>query len=164
MEKLIMDEILKGFLPTVFPVRTTQAVQSLFDELEKSFKQPIKQSFPYPIDIIKYVNPTTKKLHKLVFSIALAGIYKDEIKVQLKKGKFLSIAVNPLDRSEDCEGCESEYISKLIAYRSGEISFRLFNEIDMDRFKPTFANGLLTIEIYVKEKEDEDDVLNITID
>jgi predicted O-methyltransferase YrrM len=37
-------------------------------------------------------------------------------------------------------------------------------EIDMERFKPNFANGLLTIEIYVKEKEDEDDVLNITID
>jgi HSP20 family molecular chaperone IbpA len=161
-----MDEILKGFLPSVFPVRTTNAVQSLFEELERSFKQPIKQSFPYPIDIIRYTDQTTKKLHKLVFSIALAGISKDEIKVQLKKGKFLSICVEPVDKMNDTSLAEMEevYISKSIAYRSGEISFRLFNEIDMDRFKPSFHDGLLTIEIYVKEKNDDEDIVDIEIE
>ena len=159
-----MNEILKHFgTPIVFPTITNETIQKLVSEVEQSFKQPIKQVFPYPIDIIKYYSNEARKIVKLEFNVALAGISKDEIKVQLKKGKFLCISIERNNPDEIDDGLEEIYVSKSISYRDGEISFKLFSDVDMDRFKPVFKNGLLTIDVYFKDIIKDEEVIDIEI-
>lgn len=158
-----MNELLKHFSPIVFPTTTSESIQRLLNEVEQSFKQPIKQVFPYPIDIIKYYSNELKRIVRLKFQVALAGISKDEIKVQLKKGKILSISINPTDSESYSDDIEEIYVSKSISYRDGEISFKLYSDIDLEKFKPEFKDGLLTIDVYFKDIVKEDDIIDVEI-
>ena len=112
-----MNEILKHFGPVVFPTITSESIQRLMNDVEQSFKQPIKQVFPYPIDIIKYYSNEAKKIVRVKFQVALAGISKDEIKVQLKKGKILTISITKTNSNEDLsDDIEEIYVSKSISF------------------------------------------------
>lgn len=163
-------ELMRPVFPTYFPTVTSDSLQKWLDGVEQLFKQPIKDVFPYPIDVKKVFSNKTGKLIKLVFDVALAGLTKDDIKVQLKKGKYLTIKVErlaevPKDTGEENEE-EVEYVisSKALSYRDGEITFRIFNDVDLDKFKPRFENGLLEIELYTKEQAKDDDVITADID
>jgi HSP20 family molecular chaperone IbpA len=158
-----MNEILRQFGPVVFPTIANETIQRLMNDVEQSFKQPIKQVFPYPIDIIKYYSNEAKKIVKLRFDVALAGISKDEIKVQLKKGKILSISIERGNHDEINDGLDEIYVSKSISYRDGEISFKLYSDVDLERFKPIFKDGLLTIDVYFKEIVKDEEVIDIEI-
>ena len=158
--------------PTYFPTVSNAVLSKWVDDVEHLFKQPIKEVFPYPIDVKKVYSNKTGKLIKLVFDVALAGLEKDCINVQIKKGKYLVIKIekpktdvtNQENETESDEDIEYVYSSKVLAYRDGEISFRIFNDIDLDRFKPTYRNGLLEIELYTKEPSKEEDVIEAMID
>lgn len=159
-----MNEIItKQLFPSYFPTVTSDSLQKWISEVEQLFKQPIKTVFPYPIDVKKVYSNKTGKLTKLVFDIALAGLSKDYIKVQLKQSSYLTIKIErPHDleiKKNPDEEIEYVYSSKALSYRDGEVTFRIFNDIDIDKFKPTFQNGLLEIELYLKDKSKEDDVV-----
>lgn len=158
-----MNELLRQFGPVVFPTIANETIQRLMNDVEQSFKQPIKQVFPYPIDIIKYYSNEAKKIVKLRFDVALAGISKDEIKVQLKKGKILSISIERGNPDAINDGLDEIYVSKSISYRDGEISFKLYSDVDLERFKPIFKDGLLTIDVYFKEIVKDEEVIDIEI-
>lgn len=161
------DLIRKQLFPTYFPTVTSDSLQKWLADVEQLFKQPIKEVFPYPIDVKKVFSSKTGKLIKLVFDVALAGLTKDCIKVQLKKGKFLTIKIEKPDHVDEATDSDEEVeyvvLSKALSYRNGEITFRIFNEIDVEKFNPTFKNGLLEIELYIKEPKDED-VITASID
>lgn len=161
------DLISKHLFPTYFPTVTSDSLQKWISGVEQLFKQPIKEVFSYPIDVKKVYSNKTGKLIKLVFDVALAGLSKDCIKVQLKKGKYLTIKIEKPAEEEPVESDEEiEYVysSKALSYKEGEITFRLFNDIDLDKFKPTFVNGLLEIELYIKEQIKDEDVVTANID
>ena len=162
------DLIERQMFPTYFPEVTSDPLQKWISNVEQLFKQPIKDVFPYPIDVKKVFSNKTGKLIKLVFDVALAGLTKDDIKVQLKKGKYLTIKVEKLavatPETESEEEVEYVISSKALSYRDGEITFRIFNDVDLDKFKPKFENGLLEIELYTKEQAKEDDVITASID
>ena len=160
-----MNEITRQLFPSYFPTVTNDSLQKWISSVEQLFKQPIKEVFPYPIDVKKVYSNKTGKLIKLVFDVALAGLSKDYIKVQLKKGKYLTIKIakpeNAAETAETNADEEIEYVysSRALAYREGEVTFRIFNDIDIDKFKPTFENGLLEIELYLKEQIKDEDVV-----
>ena len=149
--------------PAYFPTIFSQEISNWINEVERLFKQPIKNVFPYPMDIIKVFNRETGKLRSLRFQIALAGLNKDDIKVQLKDKKFLTISVNQANEQAD-ETITEEYVNKGISYRDAEITFRIFQDVDLDQFKPSFKNGLLTIELFVKEADKVQDIINAEIE
>lgn len=162
-----MNDLIRDFFPTYFPnVLPTESLLKWADEAERLFKQPIKQAFPYPIEVKRIYSSTTGKLIKMVFEVALAGISQENIKVQLKKDKFITIKVLPeTEIPEESEDAKSEnvdvvYSSRSIARRDGEITFKLFNDVDIEKFKNgvKFKNGLLTIELYPQDQtiKDED--------
>ena len=161
MEKQI-QKIYRQSCPAYFPTIFSQEISNWIDEVERLFKQPIKNVFPYPMDIIKVFNKDTGKLKCLKFQIALAGLNKDELKVQLKDKKYLTISVRQADSQSDDSVIE-EYVNKGISYRDSEITFRIFQDVDLDKFKPLFRNGLLTIELFVKESIEEPDIINAEI-
>lgn len=142
--------------PSYFPTLFSQEISDWINDVERLFKQPIKNVFPYPMDIIKIFDKSTGKLKKLTFKVALAGLSKDDIKVQIKNKKFLTISVNKGDDEDSPDTEIEEYVSKGISYRNSEVTFRIIQEIDMDQFKPIFKNGLLTIDLYIKEIENSD--------
>ena len=159
-----MNEILKHFSPIVFPTATSEVLQKMISDMEQSFKQPIKQVFPYPIDIIKYYSNENKKIVRLTFKVALAGTPKEAIKVQLKKNRVLVISVNHPDNETDIsDDIEEIYVNKSISYRDGEISFKLFSDVDLENFKPEYKDGLLTINVYFKDICKEDDIIDFEI-
>lgn len=149
--------------PTYFPTLFSQSISDWINDVERLFKQPIKNVFPYPMDIIKVFNKDTGKLKKLIFKVALAGLSKDEIKVQIKNKKFLTISVNKTNEQENSNAEVEEYVNKGISYRDSEVTFRIIQEIDMDQFKPIFKNGLLTIDLYMKEAENYNDIITADI-
>lgn len=142
--------------PSYFPTLFSQDISDWINDVERLFKQPIKNVFPYPMDIIKVFDKESGKLKKLTFKVALAGLDKNDIKVQIKNKKFLTISVNKLTDDQNLENELEEYVSKGISYRDSEVTFRIIQEIDMDQFKPVFKNGLLTIDLYMKEAENFD--------
>lgn len=142
--------------PSYFPTLFSQDISDWINDVERLFKQPIKNVFPYPMDIIKVFDKESGKLKKLTFKVALAGLDKNDIKVQIKNKKFLTISVNKLTDSQMIENELEEYVSKGISYRDSEVTFRIIQEIDMDQFKPIFKNGLLTIDLFIKEIENSD--------
>jgi len=167
MNDLITNDLVnRQFFPSYFPTVTSDPLQKWINGLEQLFKQPIKDAFPYPIEVKKVFSTKTGKLIKLVFDVALAGLTKDCIQVQLKKGKYLTIKIaKPAEdaddkqttKTEDDETVEYVFSSKTLAYREGEITFRIFNDIDLDKFNPTFVNGLLEIELYTKDPQPKED-------
>ena len=166
-EVLIMNDLVRQYFPTYFPTVTSDSLQKWLTDVEQLFKQPIKEVFPYPIDVKKVFSSKSGKLIKLVFDVALAGLTKDCIKVQLKKGKFLTIKIEKPEDVTAADGGDEEveyvFLSKALSYRNGEITFRIFNEIDVEKFNPTFRNGLLEIELYIKEQMKDDDVITASI-
>lgn len=164
-----MNDIIKDFFPTYFPTVSSAPIQKMLTDVEQLFKQPIKQVFPYPIDVKKVYSTSTGKLIKLVFDVALAGVDKSSINVQLKKGKYLMIKIEqPEDVSTTNTDEEIEYVysSKALTHRNGEVTFKLFNDIDIDKFKQgvSFKNGLLRIELFIKEQIKDEDVINANIE
>lgn len=149
--------------PSYFPTIFYQPISDWINDVERLFKQPIKNVFPYPMDIVKIFDKTTGKLKKLTFKVALAGLSKDEIKVQIKNKKFLTISVNKADEQDAAESEVEEYVSKGISYRDSEVTFRIIQEIDMDQFKPVFKNGLLTIDLYMKKESENSDIITADI-
>ena len=159
-----MNTIVKNAFPSYFPTVTNDNIQRWISDVEQLFKQPIKQVFPYPIDIKRVYSKSTGNFIKLVFEVALAGIEKDEIKVQLKKNKFLTIKIERNDVENTEEDVEYVYSSKALTNKNGEITIKIFNEIDVERFKPSFRNGILKIELYMKEQVKDDEVIDAVID
>ena len=163
-----MNDLIRDFFPSYIPnVLPTESLLKWADEAERLFKQPIKQIFPYPIEVKKVYSSTTGKLIKMIFEVALAGISEKNIKVQLKKNKFITIKVDPdaedteaTDNASKDEDVDIVYSSRSIARRDGEITFKLFNDVDIEKFKSgvKFKNGLLTIELYPQDQtiKDED--------
>lgn len=163
-----IQKIYRPFVgPTYFPAIFSQDLSNWINELEKLFKQPIKNAFPYPMDIVKIYTPgESPKLQCLRFDIALAGISKECIKVQLKNKKFLTIFIEKPQVAQDSLNQQtvcSEYVNKGISYRNADITFKIFHDVDLEKFKPIFKNGLLTIDLYVKDVDKEADIIDAEI-
>jgi len=163
METITNDLVNRQTCPSYFPTLFYQPISDWINDVERLFKQPIKNVFPYPMDIIKVFDKSSGKLKKLIFKIALAGLSKDEIKVQIKNKKFLTIAVSKADEQDLGETEVEEYVSKGISYRDSEVTFRIIQEIDLEKFKPVFQNGLLTIDLYLRENDNSSDIITAEI-
>ena len=182
------SSLIRDFFPTYFPtVFPTDALRNWAEEAEQLFKQPIKQAFPYPIEVKRVYSSATGKLKKLTFEVALAGLSENDIHVQLKQNKWFTIKIEHKDedtpaevensnetekdtavvKSDVCDEIDDVvYSTKSIARRDAEITFKLLSEIDIDKFKNgvQFKNGLLTVELYPKEQTIEDaDVIDAPI-
>ena len=153
------QNLIRSAQPSYFPNFWSTKLANWIDEVERMFKEPIKNVFPYPMNIIKTYDEKTKNLKSLSFYVALAGIRKEDIKVQLKKGKILTISVNPFGGAIADEDKNSEVVVNGICNREAEISFKIFFEVDIEKFKPVFKDGLLSIELFVKEAAADNDVL-----
>ena len=158
------QKLIRSAQPSYFPNLFSNKLANWIDEVERMFKEPIKNVFPDPMNIIKTYDEKTKNLKSLSFYIALAGIPKEGIKVQLKKGKILTVSVDPFVNAKEEIDDNSEIVVNGICSRQAEISFKIFFEVDTEKFKPTFKDGLLSVELFVKEPTTDNDVITANIE
>lgn len=125
------DFINRGF----FPVFT-----SVFRDVERVANESMRTvKTNYPMNIID-LNGNGFELQ-----IALAGFSKGNIQVEVKD-KILNIKVEP-----PVTDSETVYLRQGISYRNMETSFQLSDKIDVSKISVKFVDGLLKINVPLKE-------------
>jgi len=114
--------------------------RDLFD-LDTVTKMTNRKSNFYPYDVIAILNADKTKVKTYVIQVALAGITKDEIKVELTEDNGIKVSVTP-------ENHESEYakvIRSQISYAKKSIIFELPKEVNLSKVNSKYVNGILEI-------------------
>ena len=142
-----MNELIRRnnyYSPAVF--------STAFDDLlDGFFRTPAwfgKEQVSYPMNVVKI-----KKNGEITgcrLEYALAGFDKDEITLSLD-GDVLRVEAEHKKEEQENES----YQHNGIAYRKLSASYRLMDDADKDAITSGFKNGLLTITIPLKAKEEE---------
>jgi len=121
-----------------------------FDLLVRNFLtqegnyRPVEQNLKlaHPLDIYQSNNGLT-------FEIACTGIDKEDLEI-LVEGQTLRVNYNKPTNSDAEEVEESinlEYLYRGIAKRSFNLGWKIDPKFNLAKAKPSFNNGLLTIEV-----------------
>jgi len=121
-----------------------------FDLLVRNFLtqegnyRPVEQNLKlaHPLDIYQSNNGLT-------FEIACTGIDKDDLEI-LVEGQTLRVNYDkPInsDAEEVAESINLEYLYRGIAKRSFNLGWKVDPKFNLAKAKPSFNNGLLTIEV-----------------
>ncbi len=81
--------------------------------------------------------------------VALAGIGKDSINVNIKEGHLY---IN-VEKEEDTEDESVSYVRKGISRRKGQLSFVLKDTADIKNISSNYTDGLLRVTVPVKQPE-----------
>lgn len=130
-------------LPTLFD---PHAVSRMFEELDRDVFN-VRSSYPYNI---------VQKEGAVVLEYALAGFAKEDIKVYVEEDELKIEASEEVDEEKE----EPNYLHQGIAKRDLKVSFKLGTTVDIGKIKSSFVDGLLTVEVPLKEKE----VVDIKVD
>ena len=138
--------------PTLFPTNLFEKdFDDIFSGFEKSFA---KNTFTYPCDV--YDKMKGDKKIATVIEIAAAGFSKNDCKISVKEDK-LTLKFGKTDKPEseynDGEGVTRQYISKRIANRTAEISWKLAKDVDQKNIKVKYTDGILKITLPIMQPE-----------
>ena len=81
--------------------------------------------------------------------VALAGVGKDNINVNVKEGHLY---IN-VEKEDDIEDESVSYIRKGISRRKGQLSFVLKDTADIKKISSNYTDGLLRVTVPVKQPE-----------
>ena len=135
--------VLKMYNKNGYDNAVASPVYTFSDLMNEFFDQ--KEYYPGNIGTVPRTNIIEEK-EAFIFEIAIPGINKTDIKMQVEKD-LLSIA----HTSEKKEN-EISYTSKEFDYGNFERTFRLPETIDIQKIKARYDEGILRIEI-PKKKE-----------
>ena len=129
---------------------------TFFKDLDKAFEAP---GVHYPYDILVCKDKSTGSTFEYEIHVALAGLSKEDIKIQVKENKLI-ININPSEEKNVPDDYFTEYLRKGISYRKASLEFSLAKEVDAQNIHSKFKDGLLKVYIPLTEKASTD----ITID
>jgi HSP20 family molecular chaperone IbpA len=152
-----------------FPIIMPEMLSGMFDALDQFNnsifnKNTIKKFFPYPINIYNIIDTKQNKNTTTVIEIALAGFKKDEISVRIIKGKSLTVKLTPENNETYEEGFVRKNLTYGIAKRDATITWSLNAKVDLEKFKTTYKNGILTICLPLKEEDKNEEIEGIIIE
>lgn len=123
----------------------------IFKDIDRAFDIP---NATYPYNIVAETDPQGSPLAYYI-EVALAGVGKDNIKVNVKEGHLI---INV--EKEDAEPDEhTVYHRKGISRRKGQLSFTLKDNTDVKSISSTYTDGLLRVKVPVVRPE----VINIDV-
>lgn len=128
---------------------------SFFKDVDKAFEAP---GVHYPYDILVHKTKDSNTPSKYEIHVALAGLTKNDIKIQVKENK-LTININPQENEIPEDGFVS-YLRNGISYRKAALEFSLAKEVDAQNIHSKFKDGLLKVHIPLTKIKPTD----ITID
>lgn len=126
-------------------------------DVDKAFEAP---GVHYPYDILVCKDKDTGTLFEYEIHVALAGLSKEDIKIQVKENKLL-ININPSDTKNVPEDYFTEYLRNGISYRKASLEFSLAKEVDTQNILSKFKDGLLKVYIPLTEKTSTDITINV---
>ena len=130
---------------------------SFFKDFDKAFDAP---GVHYPYDILVHRTKDTNSPVEYEIHVALAGLTKEDIKIQVKENK-LTININPSEDNETSSGDYLiDYLRNGISYRKASLVFSLAKEVDAQSIHSKFKDGLLKVYIPLTKTSSAD----ITID
>lgn len=134
-------------MTSMFPNLFTDRVFNEMMEVLENNPRPFQQdSSGYPVDIVEVLSKEgTVSAYEIV--VALAGIKKENIDISMD-GDYLTLVVKKIFESEDKT---RKLIQKGISSRAMELRYKLFG-IDNAGIKSSFKDGLLTIELPLREE------------
>jgi len=135
------------FEPVFGGLFSPQFTQNIFEEFDKPFEKAydLKTIYPYDLIIVKGKNDETEKF---LLNFALSGFLKEEISVKIIDDE---IKIDIHHSREDTDNWK--YVHKGIAQRSMKSTFKLGSLVDKENITMDYENGLLSIDIPVKQKE-----------
>lgn len=150
-----LPSVCRPFFDDIFPS------SKIVEELDKFFGNTMtKKCFNFPIDIYNEYNGETKT--KTVIEIAVAGIPKEKCSVILEQDKLLVSINQPKEKEAEAEKentdtkepeIRREYIQHGISQTHGNITWVLAPIVNKKLIKVDYNEGILKIELPVKEKE-----------
>lgn len=129
---------------------------SFFKDVDKAFEAP---GVHYPYDILVCKDKDTGTTFEYEIHVALAGLSKEDIKIQVKENKLI-ININPSVDPDSSKDYLVEYLRNGISYRKAVLEFSLAKEVDTQNIHSKFKDGLLKVSVPLTEKLSTD----ITID
>ena len=126
-------------------------LSSVIKDFDKAFDIP---NATYPYNIVSETDPEGNP-YAYYIEVALAGVGKDNITVNVKEGK-LHINVNKEEEEYD----ETiHFLRKGISKRKGQLTFTLNDNTDIKNISSTYTDGLLRVKVPVVKPE----VVNIDV-
>ncbi|MCK9615781.1 MAG: Hsp20/alpha crystallin family protein [Candidatus Omnitrophica bacterium] len=134
-------------MTSMFPnLFTEKAFSDMMEVLDRSPSLYHQDVSGYPVDIVEVLSEEgTVSAYEII--VALAGIKKENIDISMD-GDYLTLVVKKVSESEDKT---RKLIQKGISSRAMELKYKLFG-IDNAGIKSSFKDGLLTIELPLREE------------
>lgn len=120
-------------------------LSNVIKDFDKAFDIP---NAVYPYNIVSETDPEGNP-YAYYIEVALAGVGKDNITVNVKEGK-LHINVNKEEEEYD----ETiHFLRKGISKRKGQMTFTLNDNTDIKNISSTYTDGLLRVKVPVVKPE-----------
>jgi HSP20 family protein len=159
--KIITTNNTKPFFGTEFGYNQLPALfndnwfNSFFKDVDKAFEAP---GVHYPYNILAHSSQETNEPFEYEIQVALAGLNKNDIKIQIKENRLI-ISINPSEEKTPDDHFIS-YLRNGISYRRATLEFSLAKEVDATNINSKFKEGLLKVYVPLIKHKPTD----ITID
>ena len=132
---------------------------SIFDDvLPEKLVEDQHTFYPYNISVVKDNEGETKKY---TLEVALAGIGKDNIHIDVKHDVLTIQVLKEDEKPEDGQ----TYLKRGISRRKSTFSYKLdTNQVNVKNIQSTYIDGLLTLTLPVKKKETHKIDIKVNID
>jgi HSP20 family protein len=140
---------------TFFPFISNSFLDEfLSDECEK--KSFLYSKTNYPMNVFKIFDDNGWVIaYRLEY--AMAGFSKEEIKISVV-GDILKIEASHNKKEENSKEIS---IYNGISYKNLSLSYKLFNDADVNKIKSKYENGLLSVTVYKKEDNQKSIDINV---
>jgi HSP20 family protein len=114
-----------------------------FFDHDSMFETFFERKISYPVDIKETDNT-------LEFDVAVVGLEKNDIKIEVKDSNTLAISYN----KPRCESINDKYLYRGITQRSFDMAWRISSKFDLTKLSAKLDKGLLKIVVPIApEKE-----------
>lgn len=134
-----------------FPVITKYLFDNLIAQTWNNDMLKMKSSYPMNIVECMETKGNVEKVNGYRLEYALAGFDKNDIQVQIKDN-ILNIHVQKGEENFQ-EGTNQHYLRQGISYKEFDVSYKLMDGIDKEKIKVSFNNGILYINLPLKQEE-----------
>jgi len=129
---------------------------SFFKDVDKAFEAP---GVHYPYNVLIYRTPEDNIPFEYEIQVALAGLKRSDIKIQVKENRLL-ININPEEDEPPADRLIS-YLRSGISYRKASLEFSLAKEVDIQQIYSNFKEGLLRVHIPLNQPKSTDIIIDV---
>ena len=118
-------------------------LENAFESIDRAFDVP---GAVYPYNVLTTFTENDEPKDYII-EVALAGIGKENIDVKVRDGR-LHINIKKEEKTN-----EASYVKKGISQRSGQMSFKLNENINIKKINSSYTDGLLRVSVPVIQPE-----------